>query len=132
VGQARYFHLYLSQRSIGDLLDVYRWSHVIWDMGAATCVLICVDYPEQWWILGIGLLHMLGCWAAMILMVCAPIVAPACVDTKSCLEFTFPCPRENAHKRGHQHACKSQKHDTWQHVALSAWLRIVNHADMHY
>jgi hypothetical protein len=81
-------------------------------MGAATCVLICVDYPEQWRILGIGLLHMLGRWAAMILMVCAPIVAPACVDIKSCLEFTFPCPRENAHKRGRQHACKSQKLDT--------------------
>jgi hypothetical protein len=38
--------------------------------------------------------------------------APACVDIKSCLEFTFPCPRENAHKRGRQHACKSQKLDT--------------------
>jgi hypothetical protein len=59
-------------------------------MGAATCVLIRVGYPEQWRVLGIGLLHMLGCWAAMILVVCAPIVAPACVDIKSSLEFTFP------------------------------------------
>ena len=46
-------------------------------MGTAACVLICVDYSEQWRILGIALLHMLGCWAAMILMERAPIVAPA-------------------------------------------------------
>lgn len=85
--QARCFHLCLSQSfrrlclsqgGVGNLLDLHGGSHVIGGrIAGAACVLVGVDHPEQRRVLRVVLLHVLARWTAMVLMVRAPVVAPA-------------------------------------------------------